>query len=129
MSLLFTPQGVRKLKLRVLWTKCLCVPNFICVSPTLWCDDIWRWSSRVVINIKKTKITASSPIISWEIDGETVETVADFIFWGSKITVDGDYSHEIKRVRPWRHEAGLRLKVGRCLSTSIHTESRAPRLH
>ena len=51
----------------------------------------------MVINIKKTKITASSPIISWEIDGETVETVADFIFWGSKITVDGDYSHEIKR--------------------------------
>ena len=40
---------------------------------------------------------ASGPIISWEIDGETVETVADFIFWGSKITADGDYSHEIKR--------------------------------
>ena len=51
----------------------------------------------MVINIKKTKITASSPIISREIDGETVETVADFIFLGSKITVDGDYSHEIKR--------------------------------
>ena len=43
------------------------------------------------------KIMASGPIISWEIDGETVETVADFIFWGSKITADGDYSHEIKR--------------------------------
>ena len=40
---------------------------------------------------------ASGPIISWEIDGETVDTVADFIFWGSKITADGDYSHEIKR--------------------------------
>ena len=48
-------------------------------------------------NIMKTKIMASSPITSWEIDGETVETVADFIFWGSKITADGDCSHEIKR--------------------------------
>ena len=44
-----------------------------------------------------TKIMASGPITSWEIDGETVETVSDFIFWGSKITADGDYSHEIKR--------------------------------
>ena len=49
------------------------------------------------LNIQKTKIMASGPIISWQIDGETVETVADFIFWGSKITVDGDCSHEIKR--------------------------------
>ena len=49
------------------------------------------------LNIQKTKIMASSPITSWEIDGETVETVADFIFWGFKITADGDYSHEIKR--------------------------------
>ena len=49
------------------------------------------------LNIKKTKIVASGPIISWQIDGETVETVADFIFWGSKITADGDCSHEIKR--------------------------------
>ena len=49
------------------------------------------------LNIQKTKIMASSPITSWEIDGETVETVADFVFWGSKITVDGDCSHEIKR--------------------------------
>ena len=48
-------------------------------------------------NIQKTKITASSPIISWEIDGETVETVSDFIFLGSKITAAGDCSHEIKR--------------------------------
>ena len=48
-------------------------------------------------NIQKTKIMASGPITSWQIDGETVETVADFIFLGSKITVDGDYSHEIKR--------------------------------
>ena len=48
-------------------------------------------------NIQKTKIMASSPITSWEIDGETVETVADFNFLGSKITADGDCSHEIKR--------------------------------
>ena len=49
------------------------------------------------LNIQKTKIMASGPITSWEIDGETVETVSDFIFLGSKITVDGDCSHEIKR--------------------------------
>ena len=49
------------------------------------------------LNIQKTKIMASGPIISWEIDGETVETVSDFIFWGSKITADGDCSHDIKR--------------------------------
>ena len=49
------------------------------------------------LNIQKTKIMASGPIISWKIDGETVETVSDFIFWGSKITADGDCSHEIKR--------------------------------
>ena len=49
------------------------------------------------LNIQKTKIMAFSPITSWQIDGETVETVADFVFLGSKITADGDYSHEIKR--------------------------------
>ena len=49
------------------------------------------------LNIQKTKIMASGPITSWEIDGETVETVLDFIFWGYKITADGDCSHEIKR--------------------------------
>ena len=49
------------------------------------------------LNIQKTKITASDPITSWQIDGETVETVTDFIFLGSKITADGDCSHEIKR--------------------------------
>ena len=51
------------------------------------------------LNIQKTKIMAPGPITSWQIDGETVETVADFIFLGSKITADGDYSHEIKRLR------------------------------
>ena len=56
------------------------------------------------LNIQKTKIMASSPIISWQIDGETVETVADFIFLGSKITADGDCSQEIKRhlLTPWK---------------------------
>ena len=49
------------------------------------------------LNIEKTKIMASGSITSWQIDGETVETVADFIFWGFKITADGDCSHEIKR--------------------------------
>ena len=49
------------------------------------------------LNIQKTRIMASSPITSWQIDEETVETVADFIFWGSKITADGDCNHEIKR--------------------------------
>ena len=53
------------------------------------------------LNIQKTKIMTSSPITSWEIDGETVETVSDFIFLGSKITADGDFSHEIK-LTPWK---------------------------
>ena len=61
------------------------------------------------LNIQKTKIMASGPITSWEIDGETVETVADFIFGGSKITVDGDCSHEIKR----------RLLLGRKVMTNL----------
>ena len=51
----------------------------------------------LILNIQKTKIMASSPVTSWQIDGETVETVRDFIFLGSKITVDGDCSHQIKR--------------------------------
>ena len=54
------------------------------------------------LNIQKTKIMASGPITSWEIDGETVETVADFIILGSKITADGDCSHEIKTLTAWK---------------------------
>ena len=61
------------------------------------------------LNIQKTKIMASGPITSWEIDGETLETVSDFIFWGSKITADGDCSHEIKR----------RLLLGRKVMTNL----------
>ena len=54
------------------------------------------------LNIQKTKITAFGPITSWQIDGETVETVSDFIFPGSQITADGDCSHEIKTLTPWK---------------------------
>ena len=61
------------------------------------------------LNIQKTKIIASGPIISWQIDGETMKTVADFIFLGSKITTDGDCSHEIKR----------RLLLGRKVTTNL----------
>ena len=61
------------------------------------------------LNIQKTKIMASSPITSWHIDGETMETVTDFVFLGSKITVDGDCSHEIKR----------RLLLGRKTMTNL----------
>ena len=61
------------------------------------------------LNIQKAKIMASSPITSWQIDGETVETAADLIFVGSKITVDGDCSHEIKR----------RLLLGRKIMTNL----------
>ena len=60
-------------------------------------------------NIQKTKIMASSPVTSWEMDGETVETVSDFIFLGSKMTADGDHSHEIKR----------RLLLGRKVMTNL----------
>ena len=54
------------------------------------------------LNIQKTKIMASCPITLWQINGETVETVADFIFWGSKLTAGGDCNHEIKTVTPWQ---------------------------
>ena len=58
------------------------------------------------LNIQKTKIMASGPIASWQIDGETAETVRDFILGGSKITADGDCSHEIKRLAPWKKSYG-----------------------
>ena len=63
------------------------------------------------LNVQKTKIMASGPITSWELDGETMETVTDFIFWGSKITADSDYSHEIKR----------HLLLGRKVMTNLDT--------
>ena len=61
------------------------------------------------LNIQKTKIMASSPITSWQVDGEIMETVTDFIFWGSKITTDGDCSHEIKRHLLLRRKAMTNL--------------------
>ena len=67
------------------------------------------------LNIQKTKIMASSPITSWQIDGETVETVADFVLGGSKITADGDCSHEIKR----------RLLLGRKVMTNLDSKSKS----
>ena len=67
------------------------------------------------LNILKTKIMASGPTTSWEIDGETVETVSDFIFLGSRITTDGDYSHEIKR----------RLLLGRKVMTNLDSISKS----
>ena len=54
------------------------------------------------LSIQKMKIMASGPITSWQIDGEAMETVRDFIFWGSKITVDSGYRHEIKTLTPWK---------------------------
>ena len=57
------------------------------------------------LNIQKTKIMASAPTTSWELDGETVETVSDFIFLDSKITADGDCSHEIKTLCPWKESS------------------------
>ena len=54
------------------------------------------------LNIRKTKITASGPLTSWQIDGETMETVTDFLFLGSQITANGDYSHEMKTLAPWK---------------------------
>ena len=56
----------------------------------------------LILNIQRTKIMTSGPITSWQIDGKTVETVSDFIFLGSKITADGDCSHEIKTLTPWK---------------------------
>ena len=63
------------------------------------------------LNIQKTKTMASGPITLWEIDGETVETVSDFILGGSKITADGDYSHEIKRHSLFRRKAMINLDI------------------
>ena len=70
------------------------------------------------LNIQKTKIMASGPVTSWEIDGETGKTVSDFIFGGSKITADGDCSHEIKRC----------LLLGRKVMTNLDTYSEAETL-
>ena len=70
------------------------------------------------LNIPKTKIMATGPITSWQIDGETVETVLDFIFWGSKFTADGDCSHEIKR----------HLLLGRKVMTNLDSKFKSKEL-
>ena len=76
------------------------------------------------LNIQKTKIMASSPITSWEIDGETVETVSDFIFLGSKITADGEYSHEIKRCLLLGRKVMTNLdSILKCRDITLSTES------
>ena len=77
------------------------------------------------LNIQKTKIMAPSPITSWQIDGETMETMTDFIFWGSKITEDSDCSHEIKRCLPFGTKAMTNLDSilksrDITLSTKVH---------
>ena len=76
------------------------------------------------LNIQKTKITASGPITSWEIDGETVETVSDFIFWGSKMTADGYCSHEIKTLTLWKesydqHRQHIKKQTLLCQQRSV----------
>ena len=79
------------------------------MTPPLWQKVKKSEKVGLKLNIQKTKIMASDPITSWEIDGETVETVSDFIFLGSKITAGGDCSHEIKR----------RLLLGRKVMTNL----------
>ena len=77
------------------------------------------------LNIDKTKIMASSPITSWQINGETMETVTDFIFLGSNITADGDCSHEIKTLAPWKKSCDnprkhiLKVETLLCQESSI----------
>ena len=76
------------------------------------------------LNIQKTKIMASVPITSWQINGKTLETVANFIFGGSKITADGDCRHEIKRLAPWKKSCDqprqLIKKQRHYLTTKVH---------
>ena len=71
--------------------------NGLCIDPTWLNSAVVMLRAGLKLNIQKTKITASGPITSWQIDRETMETVRDFIFLSSKITADGDCSHEIKR--------------------------------
>ena len=97
--------------------------NFTRLKNIHWVYMNWCWRTRMIyvvmkslkFNIQKTKIIASGPITSWEIDGETVEIVTDFTFWGSKITADGDCSHEIKRC----------LLLGRKIMTNLDSISKS----
>ena len=76
------------------------------------------------LNIQKTKTMASGPIISWEIDGETVETVSGFILGGSKITADGDCSHEIKTLTPWKESLTKLDSIFRSRDITLPTKVR-----
>ena len=90
------------------------INNFRYADDTILMAESEEWKSPLVkvkeesekvglkLNIQKTKIMASGPITSWHIDGEAMETVTDFILGGSKITADGDWSHEIKMLAPWK---------------------------
>ena len=71
----------------------------------------------IKLTIQKNKIMASSPITSWQIDGETMKTVSDFIFLGSKITIDGDCSHEIKMLAAWKESYD---KLTQCIKKQTH---------
>ena len=104
--------GWRKHKRESRWPGEISVTSDMQITPPLWqkmkrnlkASWLKEESEKVglKLNIQKTKIMASGPITSWEIDGETVETVSDFILGGSKITADGDCSHETKRLTPWK---------------------------
>ena len=74
------------------------------------------------LNIQKTKIMASSPITSWQIDGLTMETMADFIFLGSRITADGDCSHEIKTLAPWKKTMTNLHSILKCRDITLPTK-------
>ena len=109
---IFLNQGLNLCLLHLLhWQLC----SLPLVPPGKHCDAINTWNTGwrgwfrgvnekagLKLNIKKTKIMASSAITSWQIDGETMEIVTDFLFLGSKITAYGDWSHEIKRYFPWK---------------------------
>ena len=112
--------GWRKHKLESRWPGEISITSDMQMTPLLWKKvkelksllmKVKEESEKVglKLNIQKTKIMASGPTTSWKIDGETVETVSDFIFLGSKITADGDCSHEIKR----------RLLLGRNVMTNL----------
>ena len=86
----------------------------------MWKRRVEKKKNSLKLNIKKTKIMASSLITSWKIDVEKVETVGDFLFLGSKITADGDYSHEIKTLAPSKENYGKPSeKVNSVISNSL----------
>ena len=83
--------------------------EWVAISLPMHESESGEWKSWLKLNIQKTKIMASGPITSWQIDGEKMETVADFLFLGSKITVNSDCSHEIKRCLTLERKAMINL--------------------